>query len=294
MHAFYCLLMFFVPAWAAPSVTLLLSDTSGIYQQAASALQTELEAAGITVVQQGLTQRSEPRNEDWVVALGVAALQRVLGERSTTPVLAALVPRASYLRLTADTSRPITALYLDQPLERMAALQRIALPNNKRFGVLLGPSTRDVRPQLALAAASRGLTMRYREPALSTDVFPELSELIEEVDVLWLLPDPLIVNRNNLQSLFLQTYRQRSPVLAYSAGLVEAGALLGLYATPMQIGREAGQWLKDLVADAHRLPPPRYPASFTVAVNASVARSLNLALPSVDELSRRLHALRTQ
>jgi putative ABC transport system substrate-binding protein len=112
------------------------------------------------------------------------------------------------------------------------------------------------------------------------------------VDVLWLLPEPLVVSRNNLQSLFLQTYRQRCPVLAYSSRLVEAGALLGLYATPEQLGREAGQWLKSLLpAESRKPPPPRYPVSFSVAVNPSVARSLNLNVPPADELTRRLRAL---
>lgn len=288
------LLLHCMPAWAAPDVILLLSDSGGFYQEAASALQAELEQAGIEVAQQGLEQRGELRAGGWVVALGVAALQRALAERSATPVLSVLVPRASYLKLAADKTRPVTALYLDQPLERMAALQRLALPDSRRMGVLLGPLLRGLHPELGRAAASQQLDLHYREIAASTDVFRALTELTEVVDVLWLLPEPLVVSRNNLQSLFLQSYRQRSPVLAYSSGLVEAGALLGLYATPEQLGREAGQWLKSLLfAEARRPPPPpRYPVSFSVAVNTSVARSLNLNVPPADELTRRLQALR--
>lgn len=288
-----CLLLSLLsmPSWAAPAVTLVLSDAGGIYQEAAMALQADLEPAGIQVTQQNLSQRGEPRREDWIVVLGVAALQQVMAERSNTPVLSVLVPRASYLRITASKTRTVTALYLDQPLERMAALQHNALPNNRRTGVLLGPTMKTLREEAEQAAASQRLDIRSRVIDAPEEVFPALTELSEDIDVLWLLPDPLVVNRNNLQSLFLQTYRQRLPVVAYSAALVQAGAMLGLYATPTQLGHEAGQWLKTLMAAGGRsLPLPRYPTSFAVAINTSVARSLNMTLPTVEELTRRLRA----
>lgn len=288
-----CLLLMLLSlrAWAAPAVTLLLSDTGGIYQEAATALQADLESGGVQLTQQNLSQRGQPRREDWIVVFGVAALQQVMAERGNTPVLSVLVPRASYLRITAGKTRTVTALYLDQPLERMAALQHNALPNSRRTGVLLGSTMKALREEAEQAAASEHLDIRSREIDAPEEVFPALTELSEDIDVLWLLPDPLVVNRNNLQSLFLQTYRQRLPVVAYSAALVQAGAMLGLYATPAQLGHEAGQWLKTLIAAGGRpLPPPRYPLSFVVAINTSVARSLNIALPTVDELTRRLRA----
>lgn len=286
------LLLLSMPTWAATSVTLVLSDMGGIYQEAALALQTDLEQAGVQVTQQSVQQRGGPRREDWVVALGVAALQQVMAERSTTPIFCALVPRASYLRLTAGKTRAVTALYLDQPLERMAALQHSALPDRRRMGLLLGSSMKALREEAEEAASSQRLEMQFRMVDSSEEVFSALSDLSENIDVLWLLPDPLVVNRNNLQSLFLQTYRQRLPVLAYSAALVQAGAMLGLYATPTQLGHEAAQWMKILLAPGNRkLPPPRHPYSFVVAINPSVARSLNLTLPSADELTRRLQML---
>lgn len=288
-----CLLLMFIPmqAWAAPAVTLLLSDTGGIYQEAATAMQTDLESAGVQVTSQYLSQRGEARREDWVVVFGVAALQQIMAERGNAPVLTVLVPRASYLRITAGKTRAVTALYLDQPLERMAALQHNALPNSRRTGVLLGSTMKALREEAEQAATSQRLDIRARTIDSSEEVFPALTELSEEIDVLWLMPDPLVVNRNNLQSLFLQTYRQRLPVMAYSAALVQAGAMLGLYATPTQLGHEAGQWLKTLIAASGRpLPMARYPTSFVVAINPSVARSLNMTLPTVDELTRRLRA----
>lgn len=291
-----CLLLMLISVRveAAPAVTLLLSDTGGIYQEAASALQADLESVGIPVSQQTPSQRGEFRREDWVVVFGVAALQQVMAERDTTPVLSILVPRASYLRITAGKARAVTALYLDQPLERMAALQHAALPNSRRTGVLLGATTKSLLADAKAAASSKRLDIRYRIVDSPSAVFPALTELAEDIDVLWLLPDPLIVNRNNLQSLFLQTYRHRLPIVAYSSALVQAGAMLGLYATPKQFGHEAAQWLKTMIPTGSRLPPPRYPASFVIAINPTVARSLNVSLPSLEVLTQRVNALDSQ
>lgn len=280
-----------MPTWAAQTVTLLLSDVGGIYQEAASALQADLEQAGMQVTQQSVASRAEAQREDLVVALGMAALQQVMAERATSPVLSVLVPRASYLKLTTGKTRAVTALYLDQPLERMAALQHSALPDGRRTGVLLGPTMKALRGDAEHAAVSQRLEMKFRVVESREEVFPALSDLSQDIDVLWLLPDPLVVNRNNLQTLFLQTYRQRLPVLAYSAALVQAGAMLGLYATPTQLGHEAAQWIKAILATGRELPPPRYPASFVVAINSSVARSLNVTLPPLAELNRRLQML---
>lgn len=282
-------LMAWAPSgWAALSVTLLLSDSGGIYQEAAQALQAELEEDGVKVTQQTVAQR-EPAREDWVVALGVAALQHALDERTTTPVMSLLVPRASYTRLTAGRTRSVTALYLDQPIGRMTALLRLALPDTRRVGALLGPATRHLREELQRAADAQGLELRFALFDSADALFPALSDLANEIDVLLLLPDPLVVNRNTLQSLILQTYHLRRPILAYSAALVQAGALIGLYATPAQLGREAGQWLQDLGhGSGRKLPAPRYPNSLTVGTNPSVARSLGLTLPPAEVLTRRL------
>jgi len=290
---FWCclLLQLSMPTWAAQTVTLLLSDTGGIYQEAASALQTDLEQAGMQITQQSVASRGGPQREDLVVALGMSALQQVMAERATSPVLSVLVPRAGYIKLTTGKARAVTALYLDQPLERMAALQQCALPDGRRMGVLLGPTMKDLRGDAEQAAVSQRLEMKFRVVETREEVFPALSDLAEDIDVLWLLPDPLVVNRNNLQALFLQTYRQRLPVLAYSAALVQAGAMLGLYATPTQLGHESAQWIKVILATGRELPPPRYPTSYVIAINSSVARSLNVTLPPLAELTRRLQML---
>lgn len=286
---------------ALAQVTLVLSDDGGLYQQAATTMRRELARHGIGTVQQTRAERASLPGETWTVALGATALEKVLRERSNTPVFALLVPAETFRRLAATSTRPATALYLDQPLERIAALQRAALPTATRSIALLGSRLSGSSEALTRAAARQQLSMHTRTVRDGVAVFRALDELAGPDAVFWLLPDPQVANRSNLQALLLQTYRRRSPVLAYSAGLVEAGAALGLFATPEQLGHEAGGWLAELVTAGERptaararsnpvVPPARYPSSFTVAINPGVARSLDLVLPSVPALTQRLRA----
>jgi ABC-type uncharacterized transport system substrate-binding protein len=101
----------------------------------------------------------------------------------------------------------------------------------------------------------------------------------------------VVAQRNTLQSLLLHTYRLKKPVLAYSAPLAQSGALLALYATPAQLGAEAAAWIRESWGSEFRLAAPRYPRRFTVAVNRTVARALDISLPGEDALARRLEAM---
>lgn len=293
-----CLVCLSAPVAHAQTITLLLSEPGGIYQEAAQALRQELEqgAEGWQVRQQTLAERGAAGREELVVAVGVKALTAALAEPGTTPVLALMVPRLAYEKLLADGTaparrRPVSALYLDQPLSRQFQLVRLALPNVQRVGVLLGPPSAGLADDLAEAARTARLELDLRQVAATGEVFPALGDLSGETRVLLLLPDATVVNRGTLQTLFLQTYRERLPVLGYSAALATAGAVLGLYATPAQLGREAALLIR-LAAKGRelRLPAARHPEAFSLRINRNVARSLGIALPAEAELSASLAA----
>lgn len=280
---------------AALSITLLLSEPGGVHLEAAQALRQELEQQGNgwRIRQQVAAERQIEAGEDLVVAIGVRALSTVLAEPGLTPVVALLVPRLAYERLQPRPStagaRAISALFLDQAAARQIDLLQQALPKARRVGVLAGPDSAESLPALAEAARAIGWELRGHTLTGQAELFRSLKTLADQVDVLLLLPEAMVVNRNTLHTLLLQSYRKRLPVLAYSAALTDAGALLGLYATPAQLGQELAQMIRAAVRGGElRLPPARHPETFTVRVNRNVARSLGLTLPSEADLSSRI------
>jgi len=109
-------------------------------------------------------------------------------------------------------------------------------------------------------------------------VYGALQSLLPESDVLLAIPDPVAVNASTIYGLLLTSYRAQVPVVGFSEGLVKAGALLGLFSTASQQGKQGAEIATRILAGDGGLPAPQYPKYFTVRANYSVARSLGLRL----------------
>lgn len=276
-------------ALAAPEISVLVSEPKGIYQETAASLSQTLSRDGLKTTISP-PRRASTNGPDLTVAIGTRALEAALS-RPERPVLSLLVPRLTYERL-ASGQHQVSALYLDQPLTRQLQLLGLALPGLKKAGATLGPASWELQAELQSAAESSGIQVNSAVIDQASDLYAALTALAEDSQAFLLLPDPVVVQRGALHNFFLHTYRLKKPVLAYSAPLVKSGALLGLYSTPAQLGGEAAAWISESWSGtAFNLGAPRYPERFTIGINRTVARSLEIDLPSEKALSRRLEAM---
>lgn len=274
---------------AAPAIHVLVSEPAGIHQATANSLLQAMRREGWKITVSTPEQQSTS-GSDLTVAIGTKALEAALAKPGR-PVLSLLVPRLTYERL-ASGRRQVSALYLDQPLSRQLQLLGMALPGLKKVGVPLGPTSQNLQAELQTAAKDSSIQVESAVIGQGSDLYAALSELAEGSQAFVLLPDPVVAQRSTLHNLFLHTYRLRKPVLAYSAPLAQSGALLALFSTPVQQGEEAAVWIRESWGGGgFRLGPPRYPKRFSIAVNRTVARSLDIALSSEDALSRQLEAM---
>ena len=279
-------------ARAAPVINVLVAEPAGIYQETANSLTQALGGEGwkVTVVTVTSPGRNPASGGDLTVAIGTKALEAALAQ-SGRPVLSLLVPQLTYERL-ASARQQVSALYLDQPLTRQLRLLGLALPGMKKAGVPLGPSSQGLQAALQNAAKDSGIQVNSALINQSSDLYATLNDMAEDSQAFLLLPDPVAAQRSVLQNFFLQTYRLKKPVLAYSEPLVQSGALLALYSTPVQLGEEAAAWIRESWSKGvFRLGEPRYPKRFTIGVNRTVARSLDIVLPSEAALTRQLEAM---
>lgn len=279
-------LLWAMPVLAQPEITVLVTEPTGFYQEVADSLRSSLGQAGWKVtVTTPADGAATPGG--LVVAIGTPALEAALAQ-PTRPVLGLLVPRSTYRRVAAGKSG-VSALYLDQPLTRQLRLLAAALPRVKKVGVPLGPTSRELKPELLSAADGSGIQVVSTLIDGSKNLYPALTEMAVTSQAFVLLPDPVVAQRNSLHTFFLHTYRLKRPVLAYSAPLAKSGAVLALYTIPAQVGEEAADWIRQSWWEgAFSLGPPRHPERFTIAVNRTVARSLDLDIPVEAELRRRL------
>lgn len=279
-------------ALAGPVINILLSESGGIYQQTADSFAKALARGNRDWTVRTLTlDRYSANGGDLTVAIGTRALEAALAAGGNKPVLSLLVPQLTYEKLAASSGQ-VSALYLDQPLSRQLQLMDLVIPGLKSAGVPLGPASRRLQGSLQRASRESNVAVNSAVVSQASELLSVLTDLAEDSQAFLLLPDPVVAQRGALQNFFLHTYRLRKPVLAYSAPLVQSGALLGLYATPEQLGEEAGYWVgESWTRGEFRLGIPRYPKKFTIGVNRTVARSLDISLPAEAQLTSQLEAL---
>lgn len=279
-------------------VWVLPSDTSWAYTEAIAALQDAWRqgAGGMELVilkPQDLPAESPPTA---VVTLGGAAL-RWVRERAASqaswarvPLICALLPRDGFTAIWKRPPSTVSAAYLDQSVHRYLMLVRLAMPRLNKVGVLLHEDAMEQREVLIREAQQHGVKLAIGVVSTPGSLSAALREVMAEVDVLLILPDSRVADPSAVQHMLMTAYRQRIPVLAYSPALVKAGAALGLYASPAQVGRQVAGMLRTGLGAGGTSAVVDWPASrsadaFTVAVNEQVCRSLGLDVPSVATLT---------
>lgn len=303
---------------AGSTVVAVYSGTGEAYEQAAQAFEKSLSQAlrqdgkvavfarsNVPADNLPLTPIQPPPRLH--IALGVQACaqlaRQTLSALAGAPVLCTLLPRQSFEYLMREAGRrpgpEFSALYLNQPLARQLDLIRLALPQARRVGVLVGtvPGALQMEEQLADLARERGLRLVSARLGVNDPIFPGLKQVLDESDVLLAMADPQIFNSHTIQNILLASFRARVPMQAFSPAYVRAGALLALYATPEQIGAQVALLARDALTEqngkARGLALPQYTHWFEVSVNAHVARSLGLQLDAA-ELAERLRRLESR
>lgn len=279
----------------AAEIAIVLGEEGSAHAEVAESLRSRLEPAQkVSVYRAADWPPAQPAAARFVVAVGSRAAARLVEEAGGAPLLVTLIPREAFARMLADSrrqgaGRPMSALYLDQPVERQLDLVRLALPQARRIGVLLGPETRHRYEALASAAMNRNLQINARQIRQESDLAPALQALLPETDLLLALPDAAVFNAGTIPMILLSAYRHRQPLIGFSPAYTRAGALVSLYSTPAQIGEQAAEMLLAALARG-QLPAPQHPRRFVVSTNPHVARSLGIPLESETQLQQRLSA----
>jgi hypothetical protein len=290
-----CLVAWLSPlAWAEDTrVQLVLSDSTPPYQSFANTLGQFLPGS-IRITQEpnggGYAAKS-----DLVVAVGMKAMESALTD-SGVPVLGVMLHKRSYEALLEKTNArgrvaETSAIYLNQPWERQLDFIQAALPGRRRIGLLHSPDTHLELAGLRESFADRGMTLVAQPVRSSELLFATLDELLNKTDALLSIPDSSIYNASNVRNILLTSYRHKVPLVGISQAYVNAGALGAIFSTPEQLAEQTGAALV-YFARNRRLPEPQYPASYSIALNPQVARSLGIDLPSPEAIRERMNKAR--
>lgn len=271
-------------------VSLVLSNSTPPYQQLSAAFNKALGASGakanVVELQADNFQPGSGAKTDLVVAVGMKAAELAMA-KFDGPVLCIMIPKVSYevlqeKRALLYMQPQASAIFLDQPWDRQLNFIRAALPRHNTVGVLYSPDTPIVLPRLP-----RGMSLNAKSVRSAETLFDALENILGSSDVLLAVPDSDIYSGNNVRNILLTSYRHKVPLVGISQAYVNAGAIGAIFSTHEQLAEQA----RDMVvsfARNRRLPEPQHPASFTIALNQQVARSLGITLDSPEAIRERM------
>ena len=247
--------------------------------QIVAALTKRFPGAQVSDDLKALTARGGPAV---YLAVGPAALEAALSADVAGPVVSAFVSSAAYLRLTAAAAprrnRPVTAVFAEAaPAAQMQLIRRL-YRRKVVVGVLLSASTRNLQPLIERAASAADLAVSFEVVEPGASPVRALAALTS-ASVLLAVPDPELYNAQVARAVLESTYRRRQGVIGFSKAMVGAGTLAAAYASIDDVVAQLGDMLDGLLA-GQAVAEPQYPLYWRVAINDTVARSLDVVIDS--------------
>jgi len=285
------------PAVMAETLVVISKDVA-VYRDVAHAM--ERHFSGPLNVVSVAQVRAQPAllapGRDITVAVGAAASEYLLQQLPLSQrLLATFLPETSWRKMLIRYGarwRPhrdqLSAIYLEQPLQRQLALARLVLPKARTVGTVVGADSAGRLPEIRKAARSYNFELVQTSLHQADNPVKLLQPLIQQSDIFIPLPDQAVFNRTTAKWILYIAYRQRVPLIGFSRKYVEAGAVAAVFSTPEQLGRQSGEFLARYNKADGPLPLSQAPRYFSVITNRIAARSLQLRLPSDDVLTERL------
>ena len=295
---FLCLLL--MSSASQARILLLLSSNVSYYQETAKNVQATASSLGIPNNHFDLLTTKEAKNKnaylkpyELIVSIGTSAASEALQQENKTPLLSIFTPKNAVdsILLTKEQRehRKISAIYLDQPLDRLITLARLLKPEAKKFGTIFGPISQNVLPEIEHLMRKNNLSLNYDILTQDDNPVAILKPVVTDSELFIAIPDHAILNRAIAKWILYLGFQHKIPVIGFSKAYTNAGALASVYSSPKNVGRQAGEliaaWLK---RNDQAIWNPQYPHYYTLSTNPAVARSLGISLPTESELYLKL------
>lgn len=214
------------------------------------------------------------------VALGPSALAAALGSDAARPLISTFVSGQTFTRLTEPDDRAgrlkgVTAIFAEASPAHQMQLIRAVYSRRVTVGVFLSASTQRLRETLNQAARAARLDIEIRVLNPSDNVVRALSTMTG-VNALLTLPDRDLYTPDTVRLILESTYRRGQGVIGFSSDMVAAGALAAAYSNIDDTVAQVGDVAEALAQG--KSVEPQHPVFWRVAINESVARSLNIVL----------------
>jgi putative tryptophan/tyrosine transport system substrate-binding protein len=215
-----------------------------------------------------------------VVGMGPLAAQTTHEVSPDLPLVYCMVLDPAKAGLVVGPN--VTGVSFQTPVKNQLAAFRLVYPRGVRIGALyseegvgrLMQEAQKAAPMLRLNIVARPLSSEREVPA----VLRTLLKGDDAVDALWLLPDPALLGEEVRRHIMSETLKAGKPVYAFSASLVQEGALVSDGPDYASIGEQVGELVKRFHAGDRSKQDILVPRAELV-INRKIAERLRIELP---------------
>ncbi len=245
-------------ALARNDVVILLSDSVTAYDAPVARFRaaigrptTVYDLEGNKPRAEGIARQLAADPPPLVFALGAKAAYTAATMLPDVPLVHAMVRDPGRYGIAGTQ---VAGVSMDVAPDAALAQFKLFAPDAKRMGVLLAASNDAPGTAAAIdTARQQGFELQIQRVTNAKDLRAAWERIGDEVDVLWLLPDPVVVTPASFRYLREETRKRRIPILASTEALVRAGSLLCVAPDREMLGQQAAD-LAHRILDEGVLP----------------------------------------
>lgn len=245
----------------------VLTEDAGPYREAFLAFQEEY---GKTIPAYDLSTYTAMPQEKVIAAFGGKAA--TLDYPETSLLVYCLAPG---IKDRPARRRTVAIPMVPAPGQALQTIRRIQ-PGLRRLAVFhtSGAYARYVEE---LSSEGRRLNIEIIAASVQSDadIPAELRRLIRDMDAFWLLPDPLLVNKETFTTLKYFSRANHIPFYAPTSELAKKGATAAIFNSFVEIGRTAAKAAKEDVRDSSTW----YPEKINYSINTTESGYIRMNIP---------------
>ncbi len=208
-----------------------------------------------------------------VFAIGMDALNLARSVRDI-PVIYAMVPNSQTLSAGA---KPLSGVSMYIQPDKYIGSMLDVFHGLRRIGVIYDPRNSEAYiKEASQSAQGRGVELVLRKASRQADIPALVDSMKDKIDVFWMLPDTTVINPETVKYLLLFSFRNKVPIFTFSKKYVEMGSAAGLYSSPFDIGVQAGEIARKLVAEKNPKAVRTDARSAVLAVNGKIIRKFGI------------------
>lgn len=223
-----------------------------------------------------------------VVAIGISILENLVG-KVKVPIVFSMV--INYKKFDIEKHDNITGISLQIPPESVFFNFKSIYPSFKKVGVICSKEyyTSFIQPSVESIRSSLDVEVVPMIISSSKDFISAYNTLSKSVDVMWMVPDTTVLDKNSIIYFITESYKSLKPTIVYSEPFVKAGGFFSVSPSYSSVGSQVALAIRRIVED--KVSPRSIGiapviGTFTT-INREIAKKLNVsdsALGLVDNI----------